>query len=61
MKKLYRSRNEKMLCGVCGGLSEHLNIDPTIIRLIFAAFGFWGPGIGVYILCIFIIPENPMY
>lgn len=33
-RKLYRSNNNKMLCGVCGGLGEYLNIDPTIVRLI---------------------------
>lgn len=32
-RKLYRSNNNKMLCGVCGGLGEYLNIDPTIVRL----------------------------
>ena len=33
-KKLYRSRKNKMLCGVCGGLGEYLGIDPTVVRLL---------------------------
>ena len=36
-KKLYRSNTNKMLCGVCGGIGEYFNIDPTIVRLIWAA------------------------
>ena len=32
-KKLYRSRRERMICGVCGGIAEYFNIDPTLIRL----------------------------
>ena len=34
-KKLYRSRNSRMISGVCGGLAEYLNIDPVVVRLIF--------------------------
>ena len=37
-KKLYRSNINKMLCGVCGGIGEYFNIDPTIVRLIWAIF-----------------------
>ena len=37
-KKLYRSNTNKMLCGVCGGIGEYFNIDPTIVRLIWAIF-----------------------
>ena len=33
-KKLYRSRKNRMLCGVCGGIGEYLNIDPTLVRLL---------------------------
>ena len=35
MKKLYKSRNDKKLCGVCGGIAEYLEIDSTVVRLIF--------------------------
>ena len=43
-KKLYRSNTNKMLCGVCGGIGEYFNIDPTIVRLIWAIFICSGPG-----------------
>lgn len=35
-KRLFRSRNDRMLCGVCGGIAEYFNIDPTLIRLLVA-------------------------
>jgi phage shock protein C len=41
-KKLYRSRKERMIAGVCGGLAEHFGIDPTWVRLIFILFFFAG-------------------
>lgn len=59
-KRLYRSRTNRMLFGVCGGLAEFLDIDPTIIRLIFVIVALWG-GIGLllYIVAVLIVPENP--
>lgn len=58
-KKLTRSRENRMLGGVCGGLGEYLGIDPTIIRLIWAVSAvFWGAGIVLYILAWIIIPEE---
>lgn len=59
MKKLYRSRKEKMICGVCGGIAEYFNIDPTIIRLAWALFGLTGSGILVYFIAAVIIPDEP--
>lgn len=57
--KLYRSSNEKMLCGVCGGIAEYFNIDPVIVRLIFVAFTLsGGAGVLFYILCALIIPKD---
>ena len=44
MKKLYKSNN-RMICGVCAGLAEYLGIDPTVVRLIWAALGLTGTGI----------------
>ena len=58
-KRLYKSHN-RMLCGVCGGVAEYLNIDPTIIRLVFALFGLTGTGIVAYIVAAIIIPDPPM-
>lgn len=61
-KKLYRSRTNKMLGGVCAGLGDYFGIDPTIIRLLCALFFLMGgAGIIVYILAWIIIPEAPYY
>jgi phage shock protein C len=60
MKRLYRSKKERMLGGVCAGLGEHLDIDPTVIRLIWAVVTVlsFGTGIIVYILAWILIPEE---
>ena len=61
-KKLYRSRTDKMLCGVLGGLAEYLNADATLIRILYAALSVFSagfPGIVLYIICAIVIPEAP--
>jgi phage shock protein C len=60
MKRLYRSKKERMLGGVCAGLGEHFDIDPTVIRLAWAVITVIsiGTGILVYILAWIIIPEE---
>lgn len=59
-KKLYRSQRNKMLCGICGGLGDYFNLDPTIVRVLFILFGFCvGAGVLIYLLCAIIIPVNP--
>ena len=62
VKKLYRSRNEQMLAGVCGGLAEYFGIDPTIVRLLFVATVLLGMGgaVLVYILMMIIVPIDPL-
>lgn len=60
-RKLYRSNSNKMLCGVCGGIGEYLNIDPTLVRLIWAILACSGPGILVYFIAAIIIPYDPEY
>ncbi len=58
MKRLYKSEKNKMICGVCGGIADYFNIDPTIIRLIMVAlilFGF-GTGIIIYIIAAIVMP-----
>ncbi|HHY20270.1 MAG TPA: PspC domain-containing protein [Firmicutes bacterium] len=60
MKRLYRSTQDRMVSGVCGGLAEYFNIDPTLIRLIFVAFTFLSWGIGgiiLYFISAIVIPE----
>ena len=59
IKRLYRSRNERIIAGVCGGFGEYFNIDPTIIRLIWVLLAFSGAGIIAYIIAWIIIPEKP--
>ena len=59
-KKLYKSNQNKMICGVCGGIGEYFGIDTTIIRLAWAIFCLMGgTGILAYILAAVIIPSNP--
>lgn len=57
MKKLYKSNN-RMICGVCAGLAEYLGINPTVVRLIWAALGLTGTGILLYIIAALVMPEN---
>ncbi len=60
-KKLYRSRNSRMISGVCGGLAEYMNIDPVVVRLIFVITAIFGASIGfwVYIIMWIAVPEQP--
>ena len=59
-KKLYRIKEGKTLAGVCGGIAEYFNIDPTVVRLIWALVVLLGgAGVVAYIACAFIIPEKP--
>ena len=57
MKKLYKSNN-RLICGVCAGIAEYLGIDPTVVRLIWAALGLTGTGILLYIIAALVMPEN---
>lgn len=61
--RLYRSRSERMIGGVAGGLGEYLGVDPTIIRLLFvlSLFLFPGPGaVIVYLILLLVVPEEPV-
>ncbi|PNR96723.1 PspC domain-containing protein [Petrotoga sp. 9PWA.NaAc.5.4] len=60
MKRLYRSRKNKVLAGVCGGIGEYFEIDPVLVRLIWIVFSLlWGFGILLYIIAILVIPLEP--
>ena len=60
-RKLYRSRSDRMVAGVAGGLAEYLNIDATIVRLLFVFFALaGGPGLLVYIVMLLVVPEEPL-
>ena len=59
-KKLYRSRTNYMIAGICGGLGEYLEVDPTIVRLFVAlSVLLAGTGFLLYILAWIIIPRQP--
>ena len=59
-KRLVRSRSDKMLFGVCGGLADYLTIDPVIIRLLAALLTLWnGVGLLIYVVLALIMPEAP--
>lgn len=58
-KKLYRSSNQKVVAGVCGGLAEYFNIDVTIIRLLWVVLIFLGgTGLPLYLIAAIIIPRD---
>lgn len=60
--KLYRSRTNRRVWGVCGGLGNYFNIDPVIIRIGFIlAFLGWGTGLLLYIILAIFIEEEPLY
>ena len=59
-QRLYRSKSERWLAGVCGGIGEYFNTDPTIIRVIFVLAAFIvGGGILIYLILWLIIPLEP--
>ena len=59
-KKLYKTRNDKKICGVCGGIAEYFNIDPTLVRIGWTLLAICaGSGVLAYIICAIIMPEKP--
>lgn len=60
-RRLYRSRNQRVIAGVCGGLAEYFNLDPTWIRLAFILLSLLGVGLFVIVYIIFwiIVPLAP--
>ncbi len=61
-KRLYRSRKDKVISGVCGGIAEYFSLDSTIIRLVWVILVFLGgTGIVAYIIAAIIVPEEPEY
>ena len=60
-KRLYKSNQNKMIDGVCGGIAEYFGVDPTVVRLIWALFSLMGgSGILAYIIAAIIIPRSPV-
>jgi len=61
-KRLYRSRENRQIAGVCGGLADYFNLDVTLIRLIFLAMLFLGgPGFLIYIIMAVVVPDEPRF
>lgn len=59
-KKLYRSRRDRMIAGVCGGLADYFGTDPTWIRLLFVLFFFiGGSALLIYLIMWIIVPPEP--
>jgi phage shock protein C len=60
-KKLYRSRNNRMISGVCAGLGEFANIDPTLVRVGFVIGAILGVGsfVIIYLIMMIVVPEAP--
>ncbi len=62
MQRLYRSRTERKIAGVCGGLATYFDIDPVIIRLLWLLFVFFGgAGIVMYVVGWLVIPLEPWF
>jgi phage shock protein C len=60
VRKLYRSRTNRRVAGVCGGLAEHFNMDATLIRVLFVVLAILGgSGIIIYIAMWIIVPQEP--
>ena len=60
-RRLYRSENDKLIAGVCGGLANYLRLDPAIVRLIFILFGFgFGLGIPLYFVLWIVLPKKSL-
>ncbi|KPJ71864.1 hypothetical protein AMJ50_00035 [Parcubacteria bacterium DG_74_3] len=62
MKKLYKSKENKVWCGVIGGIGEYLNVDPVILRVIWiliVVFTGFFPGLIAYLFVALIVPKKP--
>ena len=59
-RKLYRSRTNRKLAGVCGGLAQYFNTDAALIRVLFVVLDLLGgPGLVIYLLMWILVPEEP--
>ena len=61
-KRLYRSREDRRISGVCGGIAEYLGIDPTLVRILWVLLALaGGPGVLLYIIMAVVVPEEPEF
>jgi len=60
-KRLYRSRSERWIAGVCGGLSDYFSVDVSALRVAFILLALWhGFGLLLYLLLVLLVPEEPL-
>jgi phage shock protein C len=60
-RRLYRSRTDRKLAGVCGGLAQYFNTDATLLRVLFVVLALLGgPGLVIYLLMWILVPEEPL-
>lgn len=60
-RRLYRSRTDRWIAGVCGGLAEYMNVDTTAVRIAFVLLALWqGFGALVYLLMVIMVPDEPL-
>ena len=59
-KRLYRSREDQQVAGVCAGIADYLGVDATLVRIVWVLFALiGGPGVLVYIVMAVVVPEEP--
>ncbi len=59
IKRLYRSRSERRIAGVCGGLGSYFGLDPVILRIVWVVLALSGVGLLAYFICWLVIPLEP--
>lgn len=61
-KRFYRSRTDRMVAGICGGIGAYFNADPTLIRLLFVGAAFINPpgAVLAYLIMMLVVPEEPL-
>ncbi len=60
-ERIYRSRLDRKLAGVCGGIAEYFDIDPSLVRIVFVLLAFFnGFGVLAYLICWIVLPEQPL-
>lgn len=59
IRRVYRSRTEKVMGGICGGLGKYFHVDPVLLRIIWVILGLSGVGVVAYIVCWIVIPIEP--
>jgi phage shock protein C len=61
-RPLRRSQTDRKVAGVCAGLAQYMDVDVTLVRIIFLVLLFWPPGVGLilYVICWIVMPQEPL-